>query len=363
MWVENVNFIYRILYISLFNMKKLYLKTIITLVITISLLNFSFTEKTLGATTACTNLSTNLKIGSKDSSENIDVSLLQYFLYSKGYMNINPTGYFGNITQQAVIDFQRSEGLPATGLVMTLTRGKISEISCKDIITNDAVTNIDIKNNNQTANVISTQINENTKVVIATPTSTPVLPTEMPTTTHQTVPPYSSSNFSDWTGTWGKVGTTTSGTLEIKADKNTTGAQAMLTNSNEWTNYKQDVKVLVKQGIISLFSRYIDDKNYLACTFSGKNIQIIQMLNGKSTVVASATLKEAPYTLYFYNEMTISMRVKNKTVGCGMIGSEDNITFTSIDDKLLKGGIGIQTWLNSPGVAGIELKNVNVITI
>jgi hypothetical protein len=43
------------------------------------------------------------------------------------------------------------------------------------------------------------------------------------------------------------------------------------------------------------------------------------------------------------------------------VGAEDNVSFNNIDSTLLKGGIGIQTWVNSLGIANIELKNVKVL--
>jgi peptidoglycan hydrolase-like protein with peptidoglycan-binding domain len=102
-------------------MKKQYpiLLMIITAIVLANLVVFMTPKVTLGANVVCTNLSGNLKVGSRDRAGNIDVSLLQNFLNSQGYMKIAATGYFGKVTQDAVINFQTREGLPATGLVMT----------------------------------------------------------------------------------------------------------------------------------------------------------------------------------------------------------------------------------------------------
>jgi peptidoglycan hydrolase-like protein with peptidoglycan-binding domain len=43
------------------------------------------------------------------------VSELQAYLYSLGYINVQPTGYYGPLTQTAISNFQRDNGLEVTG--------------------------------------------------------------------------------------------------------------------------------------------------------------------------------------------------------------------------------------------------------
>ncbi len=63
----------------------------------------------------------NLVYGQKNTS----VSELQDFLVNKGYIN-QSTGFFGPSTVTAVKKFQLDNGLPSTGYVGSLTRGKIN---------------------------------------------------------------------------------------------------------------------------------------------------------------------------------------------------------------------------------------------
>ena len=90
---------------------------------------FSFAQTnndgSLSATQDCAILMNNLKYQDKDIKKNGDISALQSFLKSKGYLNNVPTGYFGPLTVKAVKDFQKANSISPTGYVAKLTRIKI----------------------------------------------------------------------------------------------------------------------------------------------------------------------------------------------------------------------------------------------
>jgi peptidoglycan hydrolase-like protein with peptidoglycan-binding domain len=75
-------------------------------------------------------LSTTFGANTKDVNPN-DVLTLQQFLVAKGYLNQKyVTGEFGPLTQEAVRNFQKANGIaPATGFVGELTIQKINEMS------------------------------------------------------------------------------------------------------------------------------------------------------------------------------------------------------------------------------------------
>ncbi len=82
---------------------------------------------------ACVIIRSNLSYSNRSNNNQEDVLLLQNFLYSTGYLTSNSvTGFFGRITERAVIAFQRDNGLDATpvGFVGVGTRAKIQQISC-----------------------------------------------------------------------------------------------------------------------------------------------------------------------------------------------------------------------------------------
>jgi hypothetical protein len=83
-------------------------------------------QKVLGASTVCLELSTNFHRG----KEGEDVTNLQSFLISQGFLTTSSSGFYGDMTVEAVKDYQKSRGLKETGMVYDLTREAISQDSC-----------------------------------------------------------------------------------------------------------------------------------------------------------------------------------------------------------------------------------------
>jgi len=54
-----------------------------------------------------------------------DVTLLQQYLLSKGFLSVNATGYFGALTQEAVKAFQKANTIEQVGIVGPKTRAKM----------------------------------------------------------------------------------------------------------------------------------------------------------------------------------------------------------------------------------------------
>lgn len=80
-----------------------------------------------GVSTFCVNLSRNLHRG----AESTQVSDTQSFLYEKGFLTEEPSGFYGDKTVEAVKDYQASKGLPVTGMVYDFTRQSIKEETCQ----------------------------------------------------------------------------------------------------------------------------------------------------------------------------------------------------------------------------------------
>ncbi|MDB5260014.1 MAG: cell surface protein [Candidatus Nomurabacteria bacterium] len=80
--------------------------------------------------TSCAIITSNTGYGSRDNSYNSNVSILQDFLSSNGYLNSQPTGFYGRLTLNAVSNFQRANGISPTGYVGSITRARIQAIDC-----------------------------------------------------------------------------------------------------------------------------------------------------------------------------------------------------------------------------------------
>lgn len=80
---------------------------------------------------ACLDLQNNLRYRMRDIETSDDILSLQDFLQANGYLNTEPTGFFGVLTLQAVKNFQQANGISPTGFVGPITRAKIKALSCQ----------------------------------------------------------------------------------------------------------------------------------------------------------------------------------------------------------------------------------------
>lgn len=78
----------------------------------------------------CYSLSYNMRKGSRDSNTNGEVTKLQEALVQLGYLNADPTGYFGRATYNAVKNFQSAKGLLSSGFFGTYTRKALYNATC-----------------------------------------------------------------------------------------------------------------------------------------------------------------------------------------------------------------------------------------
>lgn len=317
--------------------------TILGLIIAVFIVNGSV----LAQPSTCLNLSTTLRIGGSQTST--DVISLQNYLYSKGYLTVSPTGYFGRLTDLAVKKFQSENGISTVGIVGPITRAKIFELSCSS----PAVISVPVPP------LVNPVIN-------LTPIITPSL--VITTNIDQNISiktfklPYSSTDFSNWQKSWGNV-STSSIKLTLDANTGTYGGQVIFPDSSSLTDYRYIANVFIRRGSFVLIARYVNDENFVACNFGGRTVEIIQRLNGVTETVASAYVADFPNSRFFFDDINVSMNVKGKKVGCILVGGQDNVSFANIDSSLLKGGVGIQNWYDTLGIASLELKKVTLEAI
>ncbi|MBP9766091.1 MAG: peptidoglycan-binding protein [Candidatus Pacebacteria bacterium] len=104
-----------------------------------SFFNFYFINKAEAQNSSCISLKNNMKIGDRDIYTHNQVTKLQNFLVSKGYLYM-ATGYFGYSTKKGVMFYQQEKSLKMTGYVGPLTRSNISEDTCSTSTENQSYT-------------------------------------------------------------------------------------------------------------------------------------------------------------------------------------------------------------------------------
>lgn len=300
-----------------------------------------------GVEAATTSFDRDLKQG--DTGE--DVGHLQEVLLRNGLYFGPVTGYFGPQTQDAVELLHMRIGYGSVGVVSPETRAFLSvlqqlpfaitwgkgipmapEVQQKDYV------------------LVENTEDEETRVPIEEQKG-PVVPL-----------PYKAAPFSGWERMWGSMEAASPDALVIASTASTTGASAVFTSSLEWVNYQLVVDALIYQGSITLYGRYIDDKNFAACIFAGNHVRALQRVAGVTTSLGRESVRHTgrgPYHMFFMTSTTLKMTVKGDRVGCTLIGPNEDVTAT-LDASLTHGGIGVETWHEVPGVAKVKLLGVEV---
>ncbi|MBI5798528.1 MAG: peptidoglycan-binding protein [Candidatus Yonathbacteria bacterium] len=113
---------------------------------------------------SCVDLSNNMRYRMRDTNTNGEVSDLQDFLNSEGFLSYLPTGFFGLATLKAVKDFQSASGFSPTGFVGPLTRGKIKAMTC------EGATSADYLDTNGSSPITGAPVQTNISTTITTNT-------------------------------------------------------------------------------------------------------------------------------------------------------------------------------------------------
>lgn len=82
------------------------------------------------ADASCISVTANMAQGATDATTGGQVTILQKYLASAGYLKAVPNGVYGPATVAAVKAFQAANGISATGQVAALTRAALSIRSC-----------------------------------------------------------------------------------------------------------------------------------------------------------------------------------------------------------------------------------------
>lgn len=166
--------------------------------------------------------------------------------------------------------------------------------------------------------------------------------------------PYQSGVFGyDWSSNWGTV-TRNKNTLLLRANKDTTGAAALLNGSRTWQDYDITVAANWSAGShLSLIARYrSDSETFLSCAFSTSTISLVAHSDGKQETIEATPYPYPTTTIAFQGTMSVD----GNHASCSAYGKkvESALKLTYVHT----GSTGIQIWNQVPNVASLDVKSV-----
>jgi len=126
------------------------------------------------------------------------------------------------------------------------------------------------------------------------------------------------------------------------------------TGGGSWADYSAiaDVKPLSGSGFVGVGGRVLNVNNYLTCGIqSGQGLELFQVVNGQSRLLASKPLSIAPNVFH-----TVDMTMKGGQVSCGMDGTT---ILNGTTSTLTSGPLG----LIALGNLASEFDNVRAVTL
>ncbi len=139
--------------------------------------------------------------------------------------------------------------------------------------------------------------------------------------------------------------------FQLAAAPETTSASALLDGSALWDNYSFDASVNWQSSYLLLLADVLNSKTYHSCAFSPGEVRIQETIDGETH-----TLAEKKDPSIQYGSVTPGIRVHDSVIECSW-GYESLIEDYS---RQSSGGIGIQIWDPSLGVANVQVSSIIV---
>lgn len=161
-----------------------------------------------------------------------------------------------------------------------------------------------------------------------------------------------------WKKGWGIFGIENNHFI-LGKNTSTTGSMAVLDGAYLWKNYFFNAKAdWIKGDNVSVLARYINDKNYVSCSFSDDKLRIEQYLNGnKRVMVEKKNFFEMPK-----KDVRLGIMVNGDKTEC-LVNGNSVIYAYYLSPVLSHGGVGIKTWDPEVNNSEIIVKNVEVTEI
>ncbi len=156
-----------------------------------------------------------------------------------------------------------------------------------------------------------------------------------------------------WLPSWGEVEAGWE-QLILKALPETTSASAILDGAALWKNYTFSTVLDWNLGSTLLLANVTDARTYRACVFSKERVSIQYMEEGKERTTLS---EKSSQKIQYGNDVRLGIEVRDGKTTC-LYDGKTVLEASGLTDRM--GGIGIQTWHETPGSASILVKEISV---
>lgn len=159
-----------------------------------------------------------------------------------------------------------------------------------------------------------------------------------------------------WKNTWG-YSLAGEGALNVRAASSTSGGLAILDGSYLWTDYIYTVNIDRRAGShVSLITRYKDNRNFVACSFSDAKVDIAKVVNRVQTQLISV---DNP-VIAPKDGISLGMMVQGDSVSCyegnKLVAKHESAVPVGFES----GGVGIQVWDENRSVASGDVTYASV---
>jgi peptidoglycan/xylan/chitin deacetylase (PgdA/CDA1 family) len=155
-----------------------------------------------------------------------------------------------------------------------------------------------------------------------------------------------------WRKTWGSL-MFKKGEFSIGASDQTTGGAVFLAGSGSWPKYTFSVLPKDINGeSVTLVSNYVNDQNYLECTYTDKFVRLAQTINGKKEIIFEQRLLKRQ----MFDELGIAR--ESNTLEC-LLGDQ-TVLSSDIMPISSAGLIGIKTWDKEVGKSTFVIEKAEV---
>jgi peptidoglycan/xylan/chitin deacetylase (PgdA/CDA1 family) len=153
-----------------------------------------------------------------------------------------------------------------------------------------------------------------------------------------------------WIPAWGNVELGRNN-FTLSSLPETTSASTFLDGTAMWDNYSFDASVTWNAGNAIVLGDVVNSSTYHSCVFKEGEVRIQRTINGKSETLAQ---KSDPRIAY--GDTRIGIRVHNSTIEC----TWNFASILATESRDFKGGIGLQTWDETPGTANLRISSIIV---